>query len=79
LLGISKRGDGNLRRLLVLCARALMQRLAHYDNAIAQWTRQMLARRHSNVVACALAAKLARIVWAVLTRGARYHPYPSVA
>jgi transposase len=61
LLGISKRGDKNLRRLLVQCARVFMQRLDKNSGPLVTWTRQMLARRHSNVVACALANKFARI------------------
>jgi transposase len=65
LLGISKRGDKNLRRLLVLGARSYMQRLERQIGRLACWVRAMLARRHSNVVACALANKLARIVWAI--------------
>lgn len=65
LLGISKRGDKNLRRLLVQCARAYMLRLDRQRGRLAQWVRTMLSRRHSNVVACALANKLARTVWAI--------------
>jgi transposase len=65
LLGISKRGDKNLRRLLVQGARAYMQRLARYSGPLARWVSAMLTRRHSNVVACALANKLARIAWAI--------------
>lgn len=65
LLGISKRGDKNLRRLLVLGARSYMQRLERQTGQLARWVRAMLMRRHSNVVACALANKLARIVWAI--------------
>jgi transposase len=61
LLGISKRGDKNLRRLLVQCARVFMQRLDKNSGPLVTWTRQMLARRRSNVVACALANKFARI------------------
>jgi transposase len=68
LLGISKRGDKNLRRLLVQCARVFMQRLDKNSGPLVTWTRQMLARRHSNVVACALANKFARIAWAIATR-----------
>lgn len=68
LLGISKRGDKNLRRLLVQCARAFMQRLDKYPSPLADWVRLLLTRRHSNVVACALANKLARMAWA-LARG----------
>ena len=65
LLGISKRGDKNIRRLLVQCARAYMQRLEHQSGRLADWVGDMLKRRHSNVVACALANKLARIAWAL--------------
>ena len=72
LLGISKRGDRNLRRLLVQCARAVMMRVERRTDALGAWCRQLLARRHSNVVACALANKLARIAWAILARGTRY-------
>jgi transposase len=68
LLGISKRGDKNLLRLLVQCARGFMQRLDKNSGPLVNWTRQMLARRHSNVVACALANKLARIAWAIAAR-----------
>lgn len=65
LLGISKRGDKGLRRLLVQCARAYMQRLERQRGRLAEWVRSMLTRRHSNVVACALANKLARTAWAI--------------
>lgn len=65
LLGISKRGDKNIRRLLVQCARAYMLRLERQTDRMAQWVRSMLTRRHTNVVACALANKLARIAWAI--------------
>lgn len=65
LLGISKRGDKNLRRLLVQCARVYLQQLKIQHGALADWVRSLLIRRHSNVVACALANKLARIAWAI--------------
>lgn len=69
LLGISKRGDKNIRRLLVQGARAYMQRLDHQRGPLADWVRALLGRRHSNVVACALANKMARMAWAL----ARHH------
>ena len=68
LLGISKRGDKNLRRLLVQGARSYMQRLDKHSGHLADWVRAMLMRRHPNVVACALANKLARTAWALATR-----------
>jgi transposase len=73
LLGISKRGDKNLRRLLVQCARVYMQRLERQTGRLADWVRTMLTRRHSNVVACALANKLARTAWALATHHATFN------
>lgn len=72
LLGISKRGDKTLRRLLVQCARVYMQRLEKQPGRLAEWVRSMLVRRHSNVVACALANKLSRIVWALAAKHEEY-------
>jgi transposase len=76
LLGISKRGDKNLRRLLVQCARVYMQRLEHQKGALADWVRSLLMRRHSNVVACALANKLARIAWAIAAHHSEFEAGP---
>jgi transposase len=74
LLGISKRGDKSLRRLLVQCARAYMMRLERQTGRLADWTRALLTRRHSNVVACALASKLARTAWALAVHHAAFDP-----
>lgn len=76
LLGISKRGDRNLRRLLVQCARAVMQHASSRADVLGQWVRDLSMRRHSNVVACALANKLARIAWAITARGTHYQAQP---
>lgn len=76
LLGISKRGDKNLRRLLVQCARVYLMRLKYQKGPLADWVCSLLARRHSNVVACALANKLARIAWAITTRHTQYKTEP---
>ncbi|MBC8643027.1 IS110 family transposase [Caballeronia sp. EK] len=72
LCGISKRGDKHLRHLLVQGARAVIQRVEKRTDRLGEWIRSMLMRRHSNVVACAVANKLARIAWAVLTRRTTY-------
>lgn len=44
LLGISKRGDKNLRRLLVQGARAIMQRVERRTDRLGVWVRELLAR-----------------------------------
>lgn len=76
LLGISKRGDKHLRQLLVQCARVYMQRLEHQKGTLADWVRSLLSRRHTNVVACALANKLARIAWAIAAHHTQYEAGP---
>ncbi|WP_373975351.1 IS110 family transposase [Chitinibacter sp. SCUT-21] len=76
LLGISRRGDKSLRRLLVQCAHVIMLNATRWNSAIAEWTRELMVRRHGNVVACAVANKLARVVWAILATGDEYHPHP---
>ena len=72
LLGISKRGNKYLRTLLVHGARAALPHLAARDDALGIWLRGLIARVHRNVAVVALANKLARIAWAVLTGERRY-------
>lgn len=79
LLGISKRGDRRLRWLFVQAARSVLQRADRRNDALGRWIQELRLRRHSNVVACAIANKLARIAWAVLTRGIPYTAPQGVA
>ena len=72
LLGISKRGNKYLRTLLIHGARAALPYLAERQDALGSWLRALLARAHRTVVVVALANKLARIAWAVLTGKSRY-------
>jgi transposase len=69
LLGITKRGDSYLRKLLVQGARAIMRVAQRHGDPQSLWVRQLLARRHKHVVAVALANKLARTIWALLVKG----------
>jgi len=69
LLGISKRGNVYLRRLLIHGARAAMPSLLTTNTALGAWLRGLVGRVHKNAATVALANKLARIAWAVLRRG----------
>ncbi len=69
LLGISKRGNKYLRKLLIHGARAALPTLSRSATRIGEWLRALLARAHINTVVVALANKLARIAWAVLRSG----------
>lgn len=72
LLGISKRGNGYLRRVLLQGARSV-HRLANRSKlGFRAWLDGLDARAHPNIVAVALANKLVRIAWAVLTREEAY-------
>jgi transposase len=73
LLGISKRGDVYLRTLLIHGARAVV-RAAEHKAEVDPWLKALLARRHKNVAAVALANKNARIAWALLAHGTAYEP-----
>jgi transposase len=66
LLGISKRGNSYLRRLLIHGARAAIGHLAKKPTPLGRWVADLLTRVHGNVAVVALANKLARIAWAVL-------------
>ena len=72
LLGITKRGDSYLRTLLVHGARAVLKVAGRKDDPRSRWVMSVAARRHKNVAAVALANKMARIAWALLTRGGTY-------
>lgn len=69
MLGISKRGNRYLRANLIHGARAVLPRLLNQETPLGRWARSLSERAHKNIVVVALAAKLARIVWAVLRGG----------
>ncbi len=72
LLGISKRGNVYLRKMLIHGARAALPALAKGETPLGGWLRGLGARAHVNTVVVALAAKLARIACAVLRSGRRF-------
>ena len=72
LLGISKRGDSYVRKLLIHGARATLRWARTKADHRSQWIRGLLERRGWNRTAVAVANKNARIVWALLSRGGVY-------
>ncbi|MBB4201157.1 transposase [Rhodoblastus sphagnicola] len=73
LLGISKRGNKYLRKLLIHGARAALPHVSGRDTPLGRWAKGLLARAPQNVAVVALANKLARIAWAVLRRGKEFN------
>ena len=72
LVGITGGGSKYLRKTLIQGARAAMPTLRQGDTRLGQWLRGLLARAHANTAVVALAAKMARIVWALLRHGRVY-------
>jgi transposase len=68
---ITKRGDVHLRTLLIHGTRSVLSRVRDSDPT-GRWALKLKARRGANVAAVALAAKHARIIWAMLARGTEY-------
>jgi transposase len=74
LFGISKRGNVYLRKVLIHGARAAVLRIKRDRVPIGAWLDALDARAPKNVVVVAMANKLARIAWAVLSSGNDYRP-----
>ncbi len=72
---ISKRGNKYLRTLFVQAAHVVLERRPRAAmRGLWPWIEQASKRLHRNMLAIALANKLARIAWAVLARGRAYQP-----
>jgi error-prone DNA polymerase len=65
---ITKAGNTEIRRLLVLGATSMVWRVAHWNRKAGLWVQGVLARRPARLVTVALANKMARIAWALMTR-----------
>jgi len=72
LLGITKRGNKYLRGLLVHGARSVVKHAAVKEDKLSLWVNDLVKRRGKNKATVALANKLARIGWSVLTSGGVY-------
>jgi transposase len=72
LYGITKRGNRYLRMILVHGARAVVLRSKRERIPMGSWLTSLEARAPRNVLIIAMANKLARIAWAVLSTGQDY-------
>jgi transposase len=73
LLGrITKRGNVYLRTLLIHDARVVLRYTTKRTDAKSQWVEALRQRRGDSITTVALAAKPARIVWALPARGHAY-------
>jgi transposase len=69
--GITKQGDGYLRRLLVVGATAVI-RMTRKDHAKQPWLAKLLETKPAKIASVALANKTARIAWVIMSRGEVY-------
>jgi transposase len=76
LFGISKRGNIYLRRMLIHGARAVLFRVKYETGGFGQWVHRRAQRAPRNKVVVAIANKLARMAWAVLSSGKDYQHQP---
>jgi transposase len=75
LLGISKRGNSYVRRLLIHGARSCAMRLDCTRDRWGQWVGELKKRMHINKVVVALAAKIALVAWVIMNKpGSLYEP-----
>ena len=58
------------------CARLSLETLAKRSDGLGIWLRRLLKSKDRRVVIVALAARLARIAWALLTSGQRFTAQP---
>jgi transposase len=70
--GITKAGDRYLRKLLVVGATGLIRYKRKTIPGGIEWVEKLLARKSVRLVTVALANKMARIAWAILSRGEIY-------
>lgn len=75
---ISKRGNKQLRTLLIVGATSVLKQ-ARRGVTLPKWIVALMARRPFRVVAVALANKIARTIWALLVKGGIYQAPPAMA
>jgi transposase len=74
--GITKRGDRYLRKQLVHGARSVVSRAAKNTDTLSLWATKLRLTKPFNKVAVAMAHRLARLIWVLLTRQEHYRAMP---
>jgi transposase len=76
---VSKAGQRDIRRLLISGAMAVIRARLRQGVRRRDWLAHMLARKPRMLVAIALANKMARMAWAMLTKAEDYRPPAAAA
>ena len=69
---MSKAGQSDIRRLLIIGAMSRLNWLGRKTIAEGSWLARISARKPRMLVAIALANKMARTIWAMLTKKENY-------
>jgi transposase len=75
--GITKRGDWYFRKQLVHGAIALVSRAAKSTDPLSVWATKLRVTKPFNKVSVAVAHRLARLIWILLTQQERYREVPT--
>jgi transposase len=75
--GITKRGDRYLRKQLIHGARSVVSRAAKKTDLLSLWATKLRVTKPFNKVAVAVAHRLARLIWILLTRQEHYCAMPA--
>lgn len=73
LLGLTKKGNRDLKQLLIHGSRSVVTHAAKKEDRRSKWITQLATKKHANVVATAVANRTARIAWAVLQSSKPYN------
>ena len=76
---ISKMGERTIRRLLIIGGSSMVRSACRHGAPTGSWLERMLARKPRMLVSVALANKMARTVWALLTKNEDYRAPAAVA
>jgi transposase len=71
---ITKTGDVYLRTILSQGARSIVFNAQNKEDAFSRWIQRLIARAGMNKTVIAVAAKQARIMWAMMARNQHYQP-----
>ena len=72
-------GERTIRRLLIISASSVVLQASRRGAPGGSWLERMLAKKPRMLVSVALANKMARMVWALLTRKEDYRAPAAVA
>jgi transposase len=77
---VSKAGQTDIRRLLIIGAMARVNWACRKETSSDPWIMRMLGRKPRTLTAIALANRMARMIWAMLTKQEDYrNPAPAIA